>query len=507
MTGTGEALEQCLGREPTSGVSSSMRVTFGRFELLPHRRELRADGQPLKLGGRAFDVLSALIDARGSVVQKDALMALVWPDRIVEENNLQSQISALRAAFGTERDLIRTLCGRGYQFTGEIRDGPATARDHAGARVSAMETAAPPTNLTLAVSNLIGREDDLRQMLSMAAYHRLVTLTGAGGIGKTEFALAAARQLLPNFADGVWVVDLASLTEPAVIPAAVAAAIGLDLPVPCPSPQRVASALSGKRLLVLLDNCDPVIDAAAAMAEALLRANPEVRVMATSREALRVDGESVWRVTPLAVPAEDSDSELLRHGASRLFVERIRAVTPNFELDASSAAGIATVCRLLDGNPLAIELAAARVPALGLGHLTGPLDKILPLLAGGRRTAPRRHYSMRAALDWSYARLSDCERLVLRRLARFTGRFDLNAAVAVAASTELAPAMVIDALIDLVGKSMVALDGRCAAAPYCLTGVTRAYVIGQPTLANKEPEVASSYNSPSGNCGTSTIAA
>ena len=503
MTGTGGLRVDCLGREPTSGASASMGLTFGRFELLPHRRELRADGQPLKLGGRAFDVLSALIDARGSVVQKDALMALVWPDRIVEENNLQSQISALRAAFGTERDLIRTLCGRGYQFTGEIRNGPVTARDHAGTRVSAMEATAPRTNLTMAVSSLIGREDDLRHMLSTSAYHRLVTLTGAGGIGKTEFALAAARQLLPDFAEGVWVVDLASLVEPAMVPAAVAAAIGLDLP--CPSPEHVASTLSGKRLLVVLDNCDPVIDAAAAMAEALLRANPEVRVMATSREALRIDGESVYRVTPLAVPPEDSDSELLQYGACQLFVERVRAVKPKFELDPSSVARIATVCRLLDGNPLAIELAAARVPALGLDHLTGPLDEILPLLAGGRRTAPRRHHSMRAALDWSYARLSDCERFVLRRLARFTGRFDLDAAVAVAASTELAPAMAINALIDLVGKSMVALDGRCAAAPYCLTGVTRAYVIQQPML---EPEVASPYNIPSANCGaTSVIAA
>ncbi|MGC2203052.1 MAG: winged helix-turn-helix domain-containing protein [Stellaceae bacterium] len=197
-------------------------VAFGRFRVLPHRRELLADGQPIKLGGRAFDVLMALIEAGGAVVSKDALMARVWPDRVVEENNLQAQISALRAAFGAERELIRTVSGRGYQFTGEIRLLPAIPGKRASAGAAAVEPASalPPTNLPELVSELIGRDDELDEILSLAAAHRLVTLTGPGGIGKTRLALAAARRLVPEFADGVWLAEFAPLADPTRSPSA-----------------------------------------------------------------------------------------------------------------------------------------------------------------------------------------------------------------------------------------------------------------------------------------------
>ncbi len=210
-------------------------IAFGRFLLLPHRRELLADGGPIKLGGRAFDVLMALIEAHGAVVSKNALMARVWPDRIVEENNLQWQISALRAAFGPDRDLIRTVSGRGYQFTGEInavstnpeaRAGKAIADappDTRAARPDAgIPGELPPTNLPEAISELVGRDDVLAEILSLAATHRLVTLTGAGGIGKTRFALAAARRLLPQFADGVWLAEFSPIADPGLVPVTVA---------------------------------------------------------------------------------------------------------------------------------------------------------------------------------------------------------------------------------------------------------------------------------------------
>src|ERR1700722_20206648 len=176
-------------------------IVLGRCRLSPHRREMLADGQPLKLGGRAYDVLMMLIEAHGAVVSKDALMARIWPDRIVEENALQAQISALRAAFGAERELIRTVSGRGYQFTGEIHLQPASIVERPGAGMTPTDlgSAVFPSNLPEPVSELIGRHDELREALSLVADHRLVTLTGAGGIGKTRLALAAAHQLLPDF--------------------------------------------------------------------------------------------------------------------------------------------------------------------------------------------------------------------------------------------------------------------------------------------------------------------
>src|SRR5260370_14155391 len=199
-------------------------VAFGRFRVLPHRRELLADGRPIKRGGRAFDVLMALIDARGAVIGKDALMARVWSDRIVEENNLQAQISALRAVFGVERELIRTVPRRGYQFTGEIHIHPA---DGVGATTAELKSALPPTNLPTPISELIGRDEELREILSLAAAHRLVTLTGPGGIGKTRLSLEVARHLLPNLVAWGWAIELAPLSHPELVPVAVATSLEL----------------------------------------------------------------------------------------------------------------------------------------------------------------------------------------------------------------------------------------------------------------------------------------
>src|SRR6202035_5707713 len=267
--------------EPTASVA------FGRFRALPHRRELLADGRPIKIGGRAFDVLMALIEARGAVVTKDALMARVWPDRIVEENHLQVQIVALRKAFGSDSELIRTVSGRGYQFASEVRilsaspDGRAAIGTGAAA---APPEAVLPTNLPEPVSELIGRDDELREVLSLAAGHRLLTLTGAGGIGKTRLALGVARRLLPQFTDGVWLAEFSPLAGPGLVAATVAGAVGIELSGGEVSTQRVAHAIADRRLLLVLDTCEHVIAAAATMAEAVLRSGSAVRIIATSRE-------------------------------------------------------------------------------------------------------------------------------------------------------------------------------------------------------------------------------
>jgi DNA-binding winged helix-turn-helix (wHTH) protein len=256
---------------------TSTAIEFGRFRILPHRRELLVEGRPLELGQRAFDVLIVLIEASGVVVSKDTLMEQVWPDRIVDENALQAQISALRRAFGADRDLIRTIAGRGYQFTGAIRRA-LTSPDPQQATTTAVPistSARAPTNLPELVSELIGRDVELEAIVDIGASHRLVTLTGAGGIGKTRLGFEAARHLLPRFADGVWAIELAPLSDPELVAVAVATGLGLELTSGTASPLSVATALGSKQLLVLLDNCEHVVDAAAQMAEALLRANPQ----------------------------------------------------------------------------------------------------------------------------------------------------------------------------------------------------------------------------------------
>jgi predicted ATPase/DNA-binding winged helix-turn-helix (wHTH) protein len=440
---------------------ASAGIGFGRFLLLPHRRELLADGRPVKLGGRAFDVLMALIEARGAVVSKNALMARVWPDRIVEENNLQWQISALRAAFGADRNLIRTVPGRGYQFADKISLLPRSPNELARVVQVAPEirTVLPPTNLPEPASELVGRDDVLGEILSLAAAHRLVTLTGAGGIGKTRLALAAARRLLPQFADGVWLAEFSPITDPGLVPVTVAAAVGLDLGSGEVSEQRVAQALAGRQLVLVLDTCEHVIGTAATLAEAVLRTSGTVRLLATSREPLRAEGEWVYPVPPLAVPAEDADDadDPLRYGAVQLFVERARAAEPHFAPNRREAGTIATICRRLDGIPLAIELAAARAAVLGVDEVATHLDDRFRILTGGRRTALPRQQTLRATFDWSHELLSEPERVILRRLAVFAGVFRLEAASAVITSPEIAPAEVVDGIANLVAKSLVTM--------------------------------------------------
>ncbi len=286
----------------------------------------------------------------------------------------------LRKALGADRDLIRTVAGRGYQFTGEIR---ATAATGAGPPPSRT------TNLPEAVSELIGREAELAEVTALATEHRLVSLVGAGGIGKTRLGLEVARHLLPRFPDGVFVAELGPLSSPELVPAAVASALGLTHVAGTASHEGVAGAVGARKLLLVIDNCEHVIEAAAGMAEALLRASPGVSLLATSREPLRVSGEYVYRVPPLDVPAEDNQDmeDVFRHGAVRLFVSRAHAAEPRYVAEGRVAAATAAICRRLDGIPLAIELAATRIVAFGVDGVAARLDDRFRLLTGGRRTA------------------------------------------------------------------------------------------------------------------------
>ena len=451
---------------------ASASVEFGRFTVLPLRRELLSDGVPIELGGRAFDVLIALIEANGTVLSKGDLISRVWPGRIVEENNLQVQIAALRKALAGERGLVRTVAGRGYQFTGEIR---AVAVPSAPAAATAPHIA---TNLLQPVSELIGRGVELDEASDLVKAHRLVTLIGSGGIGKTRLSLEVAHRVRPRFADGVWIAELGPLSDPGLVPVTVATALSLTFPAGTLSPERVAAALGTKQVLLVLDNCEHVIEAAARMAEALLRASSAVSVLATSREPLRAPGEYVFRVPPLEVPAEGTEDTdgVLRAGAVKLFVARARAADPHFSLDQHVAEMMAAICRRLDGIPLAIELAAVRTAALGVAALAARLDDRFRLLTGGHRTALPRQQTLRATLDWSYDLLPESERVVLRRLAVFAGAFTLESASAVAASADITPSDVVDCVANLVAKSLLTAVGS-AIAQYRLLETTRAYAL------------------------------
>jgi predicted ATPase/DNA-binding winged helix-turn-helix (wHTH) protein len=462
--------------DPVSEAPASFE--FGRFRVLPQRREVLADGRPMELGGRAFDVLMVLIEADGAVVSKDELMRRVWPGRIVEDNNLHAQIKALRKAF-SDHDLIRTVVGRGYQFRCEVRTrlGNDTERVQPGMASDIFAPPRPPTNLPAPTSDLIGREVEIGEVIGLLAGHRFVTLTGTGGIGKTRLALEVARHLLPQFVDGVWIAELGSLSDPQLVPVTVAAALGLQLVSGVVSPERITAVLGSKHVMLVLDNCEHVIEAAARMVEALLHANPAARVIATSREPLRAESEHLYRVSPLAVPTEDTQAleDVLRHGAVVLFVARAQATDPHFAPDRQTAAAISSICRRLDGIPLAIELAAARASTLGVQELASRLDDRFSLLTEGRRTALARHQTLRATFDWSYELLLESERVVLRCLSIFADGFTLEAATAVIARADFLASDVVGGVANLVAKSLVTVDVGCATVHYRLLETTRAY--------------------------------
>jgi predicted ATPase/DNA-binding winged helix-turn-helix (wHTH) protein len=440
-------------------------IEFGRFTLLKQRRELLADGQRVEIGSRIFDLLMTLIEARGRVVSKDELMSRVWPGRIVGENNLQAGISALRKALGADRDLVRTVAGRGYQFAHEIREW------------AALQLPRRLTNLPAPISALLCREAALGEISSLVMDHRLLTLSGAGGIGKTRLAMESARGLLGRFPDGVWIADLAPLCDPDLVPASLAVALGmtsLDM-----RPEAIADSVGTKHILLVLDNCEHVIKVAARMAEELVRAGPKVFVLCTSREPLRVEGEWVYQVQPLDVPAEDALTleEVLRTGAAKLFLMRACAAQPRFQADPSVAVSLGAICRRLDGMPLAIEFAAARAAVLGINEVALRLDNRFRLLTGGPRTALPRHQTLRATLDWSYELLAETDRQALCHLAVFAADFTLEAASAILSDGEVVASDVIDRVARLVEKSLLSVRTNGAVVCYRMLETTRAYAL------------------------------
>lgn len=432
-------------------------VAFGPFRLYPVQRVLLEEGRPVRLGSRAFDILAALVGQAGATIPKSDLIARVWPDTIVEESNLRVHVAALRKALHDGADgrrYIASEAGHGYSFVAEVQQHATPAADGAP----------------------LGRADAVRELAACLPARRLVTLTGTGGVGKSVVAQAVMRRVAHQYL--IRSVDLAGIAEPAGVSAAVAEALGLP-----PAGDAVA-ALAGQPALLVLDNCDHLLDAAAALAERLLRHAPQLRMLATCREALRARDEWVVQLPPLATPPPVATArEALAWPAVALFAERAATARGSFVLTDAEAPAVAELCRRLDGVPLAIELAAARLDLFHPHELAARLDERLQILKGGRRTAPARHRSLHASLAWSCATLAPHELAVLRRLAVFTGEFSLASAALVAAGDGIAMSDVEEAIVTLNAKALLTTT-HAGGPPRCrLDDGTRLYAL--PLLAEE----------------------
>lgn len=449
----------------------------GAWEVDPARGELRSRGTPIALGGRAFDIFAVLVQSAGELVTKDDLIARVWPDQIVEESRLHVHISAIRKALGPDREMVKTTAGRGYRLVGDwtIR-GESTAGDK-GPLVPAPNRPFR-SNLPAARSELIGRTAAVQRVQHLLSAHRVVTLTGPGGIGKTALALEVARSLVPTFDGDVHIVDLVALSDPGLVPSAVSGALGLTLGGGDFSAEAVARVIGGRKLLLVLDNCEHVIDAAARLSEAVVRLCPHTSVLATSIELLRVEGEQVYRVPSLDAPPEHEHEPdvVLRYSAVQLLIARIAAQS-EFSPRGEHFPAIIAICRRLDGIPLAIEFAAARAATLGVSEVAARLHDRFALLTEGRRTALPRHQTLRAALDWSYELLTEPEQHLLHRLAIFSGGFTLEAATAVMSDDGFATSTIVERISNLVSKSLLTLDRSAHPGRWRLLETTRAYAL------------------------------
>jgi predicted ATPase/DNA-binding winged helix-turn-helix (wHTH) protein len=456
-------------------------VSFGPFNLVASERLLAKDGAPVELGARSLDILIALTSKPNEVIGKQDLLARVWPDVVVEEGSLRFHIASLRKALGDGKGgarYITTLAGRGYCFVAPI----SRSGDQAQAQAQPEAVVAAPfpqANLPNRLLRMVGRDDDVLRISARLTATRFVSIVGPGGVGKTTVAVAVGHHLTEAFTGAVLFVDLGMLSNPGLVATAVASMLGLSVPSDDATPGLIAH-LRGRRLLLILDTCEHLIDAVATLATSIVAAGTDVHILATSREALQVEGEYVYRLDALACPPDDSSpsaAALQRFPATRLFVERAVASGARLDLNDADAAVVVGICRRLDGVALAIELAARRVESHGLQQTAALLDQRLTLLWVGPRTAPARHKTLQATLDWSYGLLSEVERAVLRRLAVFVGHFTLDAALTVVTSATVDQALVFAAIDSLIAKSMVATRPIGAMMRYRLLDTTRAYAL------------------------------
>jgi predicted ATPase/DNA-binding winged helix-turn-helix (wHTH) protein len=450
-------------------------VRFGPFRLNAAARLLLRDDKPVPLGGRALDILIALVQHAGEVLSRRELMKRVWPDVIVEEANLRIHIADLRKALGDGREgarFITNVPGRGYCFVAPIQRRRSALAAAASAPVESLGTHVIPTKL----QRMVGRDETVRELCAQLACERMVSIVGPGGLGKTTVAIAVAHELSGEPESSICFADLDALDDESLVVPSVASAVGC-LVQSQSSISGLTAWLADRRMLLILDNCEHVIEVAAALTDSLIRGAPSVRILATSREALRVEGESVYLLQPLANPSESiaaTAKDAISSAAVQLFMERAAAGGHRQPLQDEEAPVVARICRQLDGIPLAIELAASRVGAYGIRGLAEMIEDRMALLWQGRRRMPR-HQTLRSALDWSYKLLSEDEASVLCRLSVFVGTFNLPAVRAVVGEPGDDVWRIPDVIASLVDKSLVALDPLGGDGSHRLLNTTRTY--------------------------------
>jgi predicted ATPase/DNA-binding winged helix-turn-helix (wHTH) protein len=450
-------------------------IWFGPFCLRPAAHLLLEADTPVHIGNRALDLLIVLVGRAGDIVTKDELFARVWPDLTVDEGNLRTQVGLVRKALRDGQSgarYVMTVPGRGYRFVAPL--STMETLKSVEPRASPVESA---SGLPARLTRLIGRADAISDIIGRLDKHRLVTILGPGGIGKTSVALAVAEQAI-SYEDGLCVVDCASLLGTSLVARKLASTLGLEIAVEDPTRGLVAF-LRGRRMLIVLDCCERVVEDTV-LVENILKGAAGVGILVTSREPLRAEGEIVYRLPPLEIPPASIDltaNDALTFPAAQLFVERVASSLGQFELSDIDAPVVADICRRLDGIALAIELAAGRVDVFGLRGVAARLEDRIRLLTHGRRTALPRHQTLAATLDWSYDALLEPEQRVLRRLSVFAGAFTLDAAQAVAADDLIVPSDIAELVASLVSKSLLNANVTTAIGYYRLLDTTRAYAL------------------------------
>ncbi|MBW9064721.1 helix-turn-helix transcriptional regulator [Rhizobium herbae] len=447
--------------------------TFDRFTLSISKRSLFADGEPVRLGARALELLILLVEKAGELVTKEQLMQRAWPDATVDENAMRVHLSALRKVLGETADgisFIQNETGRGYRWVIPV--------SVAGAQAAPVPTASPRPSYFLPASlgRIIGRDEVVHGLSELFPDRRLVTIAGPGGIGKTTVALAVAHRVANEQKIAGCFIDLAPLASGTLVVSALSSQLGIA--VSGSAEQAIVAALADETVLIVFDNCEHVVDAVARLAETILQGALGVNILVTSREPLRAAGESIFRLQTLEVPAYATGMttrEAREFSAVQLFCNKAEASSSGFELTDSDVPAVLDICSRLDGIPLALEMAASRMDLLNVQEMARRLDDRFTVLTRGRRTAMPRQQTLRATLDWSHELLSDTEKAVFRRLSVFRSSFELDSAIAVCLGPGLEDFVVFDALTALVEKSLVTMDRRDRSSLYRLLDTTRFY--------------------------------
>ena len=461
---------------------------FGPYRLDPQSRLLQRSQVEISLGGRAFDVLTAMVERSGQVLSHRELMTIGWPNVVVEESSIRVQIAMLRRKLGCGRDGIRyiaSVAGRGYCFVArtqrvqadEVPNSLSVQAMPSQPEADALQLiASAPSRLPAPLERALGREENIPELSRMIMEHRFVTVLGPGGVGKTTLAILVAHAL-EDVAVDVCFVDLSGVEDSTLVADAIASAVALKSVGGDPL-QSLQALSENQRTLIVLDNCEHLISTVASLAESLIRQTQRVYVLATSREALRVRGEFIYLLRPLGVPPHTgrlTARQAMAWPAVQLFMERASDGGHLDSLTDEQAATVAAICRRLDGNPLGIELIASRVATYGIQGVADLLGNQMVLSWRGRRDAPPRHQTVEAMLDWSYNLLPDRDRRVLHRLSIFVGQFSLQAAISVAADEDIGVAELVGAINDLVDKSLIAASSTDGNTALRLLDTTRTY--------------------------------